>query len=61
MQRKTKWCLAGGCSGVVLVLLGALLGWVAFPAVVEDQVAEVSYLKIIYTKCNALVWYLPTV
>jgi len=43
MQRKTIWTLAVGGCGAVLILLGGLLGWVGFPAIVESTVADVSF------------------
>ena len=42
MQRAAIVTLVVGCVGAVLILLGGVLGWVVFPNIVADTVADVS-------------------
>ena len=40
--RRTIIHFAIGTTGLIIAILGAVLGWVVFPMVVNDQVAEVK-------------------
>lgn len=40
--RRTVCHFIIGVSGLIVAILGAILGWVVFPIVVNDQVGEVT-------------------
>lgn len=37
-----------GVTGVFVVLLGAIIGWIILPMVVRNKIADVSELNVIF-------------